>query len=151
MRLERNWIKPKYFDLIEIYLQNTILNNVFVVQSLSHVRLSVTPWTAACQASLSLTTSWSSPKVMSIESVITFNHLILCCPLLFCLQSFPASGFLQWVSCSYQVAKVLELQLQNQSFQWVFRFTVQKHRLTKRLKPNYRTGKCFPSCATLHY
>ena len=52
------------------------------VQSLSHVQLFVTPWTAARQASLSITNSRSSPKLMSIESVMSSSHLILCCPLL---------------------------------------------------------------------
>ena len=52
------------------------------VQSLSHVRLFATPWTAACQASLSITNSWSLLKVMSIESVMPSSHLILCLPLL---------------------------------------------------------------------
>ena len=52
------------------------------VQSLSHVRLFVTPWTAAHQASLSITNSWSLLKLMSIESVMPSNHLILCRPLL---------------------------------------------------------------------
>ena len=52
------------------------------VQSLSHVRFFVTPWTAARQASLSITNSWSPPKPMSIVSVMPFNHLILCHPLL---------------------------------------------------------------------
>ena len=52
------------------------------VQSLSCVRLFVTPWTAALQASLSITNSRSSPKPMSIESVMPSNHLILCHPLL---------------------------------------------------------------------
>ena len=51
-----------------------------VVQSLSHVRLFVTPWTAAHQASLCITNSWSLLKLMSIKWVIPFNHLILCCP-----------------------------------------------------------------------
>ena len=46
------------------------------------VRLFVTPWIAACQASLSITNSWSLLKLMSIESVMPFNHLILCSPLL---------------------------------------------------------------------
>ena len=50
------------------------------VQSLSHVWLFVTPWTAACQASLSITNSWS--LLISIESVMPPNHLILCSPLL---------------------------------------------------------------------
>ena len=52
------------------------------VQLLSHVRVFVTPWTAARQASLSITNSWSLPKLMSIESVMPPNHLILCHPLL---------------------------------------------------------------------
>ena len=50
------------------------------VQSLSHVRLFATPWTAAHQASLSITNSWRLLKLMSIESVMPSNHLILCCP-----------------------------------------------------------------------
>ena len=53
-----------------------------VVQSLSHVQLFVTPWTAARQASLSFTISWSLPKFMFIESVMPSNQLILFCPLL---------------------------------------------------------------------
>ena len=52
------------------------------VQSLSFVQLFATPWTTACQASLSLTNSWSLPKLMSIESVMLSSHLILCRPLL---------------------------------------------------------------------
>ena len=59
------------------------------VQSLGHVRLFVTPWTAACQASLSITISWSLLKLMSIESVMPSNHLILCCPLLLLPSTFP--------------------------------------------------------------
>ena len=62
------------------------------IQSLSHVQLFATPWTAAPKASLSITTSWSLLKLMCIESVMPSNQLILCCPLLLCLQSFPASG-----------------------------------------------------------
>jgi len=52
------------------------------VQLLSRVKLFATLWTAACQASLSLTNSWSLPKLMSIESVMPSSHLILCHPLL---------------------------------------------------------------------
>ena len=55
---------------------------VVVVQLLSHVRLLLAPWTAAHQASLSFTVSWSLLKPMSIELVMPFNHLILCHPLL---------------------------------------------------------------------
>ena len=54
-------------------------------QLLSRVRLFVTPWTAAHQASLSITNSRSLPKLMSIELVVPSNHLILCCPLLLLL------------------------------------------------------------------
>ena len=52
------------------------------VQSLSCVQLFATPWITACQASLSITNSWSLPKLMSNESVMPSSHLILCCPLL---------------------------------------------------------------------
>ena len=61
------------------------------VQSLSHVRLFVTPWTAAHQASLSITNSQSSLKLMSIESVTPSSHLILCRPLLLLPSIFPRS------------------------------------------------------------
>ena len=57
--------------------------NGFVVQLLSHVQLFATPWTAALQASLSFTISWSLLKLMSIELVMPSNRLILCHPLLF--------------------------------------------------------------------
>ena len=61
---------------------------VVVFQSLSLVRLFATLWTAAHQASLSFTISWSLLKLMFIESVMLFNHLILCCPLLLLLSIF---------------------------------------------------------------
>ena len=60
------------------------------VQLLSLVWLFATPWTAAGQASLSITNSWSPPKPMSIESVMPSNHLILCCPLLLLPSIFPS-------------------------------------------------------------
>jgi len=60
------------------------------VQSLSHVQLFATPWTAACQASLSITNSRSLLKLMSIESVMPSNHLILCHPLLLLPSIFPS-------------------------------------------------------------
>ena len=62
------------------------------VQSLSHVRLFAIPWTAAHQASLSITNSWSLLKLMSIESVMPSNHLILCRPLLLLPSIFPSIG-----------------------------------------------------------
>ena len=65
------------------------------LQSLSRVQLFVTPWITAHQASLSITNSWSLSKLMSIESVMSSNHLSLCCPLSSRLQSFPTSGSFQ--------------------------------------------------------
>ena len=64
------------------------MNLTIVVQSLSHVLLFETPWT-----SLSSSISQSLLKIMSTESVMPSNHLILGCLLLLCFQSFPASGF----------------------------------------------------------
>ena len=89
------------------------------LQSLSHVWLYATPWIAAYQASLSITNSRSLLKLMSIESVMPSSHFILCRPLLL-LPPIPPSLriFFQWVSSSHQVAKILEFQLQHQSFQW---------------------------------
>ena len=57
------------------------------VQLLSHVRLFAAPWTAVRQASLSITNSWSLLKLMSIASVMPYNHLILCHPLLLRLSN----------------------------------------------------------------
>ena len=62
------------------------------IQSLSHVWLFVTPWTAAHQASLSITNSQSLLKLMSIELVMPSSHLILCHPLFLPLSTFPSSG-----------------------------------------------------------
>ena len=62
----------------------------FSVQSLSRVRLSVTPWTAACQASLSITNSRSSLKLLSIKLVMPSSYLILCHPLLLLPSIFPS-------------------------------------------------------------
>ena len=77
------------------------------VQSFSHVRLFATPWTATRQASLSNTNSQSLPKHWVGDAFSS------------CLQSYPASGSFQMSqNSSYQVAKVLEFQLQHQSYQW---------------------------------
>ena len=74
---------------VYIYIYQYLI--IVVVQSLSHVWLFVTPWTAACQAFLSFTISWSLLKLMSIELVMPSNHLILCCPLLLLPSIFPSS------------------------------------------------------------
>ena len=69
-----NWATRKFHILPSVQFSS--------VQSLSHVRLFVTPWIAARQASLSITNSRSSPRLTSIESVMPFSNLILCRPLL---------------------------------------------------------------------
>ena len=82
------------FELIILYY--IVTSSIFsslqfsTVQSLSHVRLFVTPWTAAHQASLSITNSQSPPKPMSIELMMPPNHLILCHPLLLLTSIFPS-------------------------------------------------------------
>ena len=74
---------PKILGIILLLIQFSS------VQSLSHVQLFVTPWTAAQQAFLSITNSRSLPKLMSIESVMPSNHLIFCHPLLLLPSIFP--------------------------------------------------------------
>ena len=78
---------PKFPNLLTYWLHHFQFSSV---QSLSHVQLFVTPWTAARQASLSITNSQSLPKLMTIESVMPSNHLILCCPLLLLPSIFPS-------------------------------------------------------------
>ena len=92
-----------------------------VVQMLSRVRLFVTPSTAAHQASLSFTISQSMFKLMSTESVVPSKHLVLLSPSPSAFSLSQHQILFKWVSYLHQVAKVLELQLQHQSFQWIFR------------------------------
>ena len=77
-------------ETCKIYCMNLETDQFTSVQSLSHIQLFATPRTAALQAALSITNSWSSPKPMSIESVMPSNHLILCCPLLLLPSIFPS-------------------------------------------------------------
>ena len=76
---------------------------------------SATPWIAACQASLSITNSWSILKLKSIKSVMPSNHLILCHPFLLMPSIFPNIRVYsnEGNSSLHQVAKVLQLQLQH--------------------------------------
>ena len=76
------FIKPSVVSILFVYLYSVVI----VVQSLSHVQLFATSWSAACQASLPFTISKSLLKLMSIELVMPSNHLILCCPLLLLLS-----------------------------------------------------------------
>ena len=86
---ELTWTWTDFIDRIStlltwIWMNSSELNWTWIssVQSLIHVSLFATPWIAALQVSLSITNSWSLPKLMSIESVMPSNHLILCRPLL---------------------------------------------------------------------
>ena len=96
-----------------------LINNISILSSVqfshSAVSDSVTPCTAACQASISITNSWSLLKLMSIESVLPSNHLILCCPLLLLPSIFPSINIfsnesalhIRWPkywSCSFNIS-----------------------------------------------
>ena len=123
-------VKPDCFSLSVVFLLLSYISSLYVldinpfssVQSLSRVWLFVTPWTAAHQASLSITNSWSLLKLMSIQSVMPSNHLILCCPLLLMpsifpsIRSFPVSQFFASGGQSIGVsasASVLLMNIQN--------------------------------------
>ena len=88
-----------------------------VIQLLSRVQLFATPWTAAHQASLSFTIFQSLHKLMSIELVVPSSHLIFCRPLLLPLSIFPSIRVFSNELALCMVARVLEFQLQHQSFQ----------------------------------
>ena len=83
-------VYSRTLNLISVRLKKTAYVHFSSVQSLSHVRLFATPWTATRQASLSITISRSSPKLMAIESVMPSNHLIFCHSLLLLPSTFPS-------------------------------------------------------------
>ena len=138
---------------------------VIVVQSLSHVQLSVTPWTAAPKASLSLTISWSLLKLVSFESVMPSSRLILCRPLLllpsifpsirgfsnesalwirwpkywsFSFSVSPSNGFSGWISCRIDCFHLPAVQ-------WTLKSLLQHHNLNAKSPqlshPYMTTGK----------
>ena len=91
--------------LILLYNHSVLFSSV---QSLSHVRLFAAPWTAAPQASLSITNSQSLPKLMSIESVMPSNHLILCHLLLLLPSVFPSISSVQFSSVAQSCPTVCD-------------------------------------------
>ena len=120
------------------------VNKFSPVQSLSHVRLFVTPWTTASQASLSITNYQNLPKPMSIESVMPSNHLILCHPLLLLPSIFPtirvfSNKWPKYQNFSFNISPSNTqdwsplgwtgcISLQSKGLSWVFsNTTVQKH------------------------
>ena len=107
------------------------------VQLLSCVRLFVTPWTATHQASLSITNSQSLPKLMSIESVMASNHLILCHPLSSFPQSFPAVGSfpMSWLFASVGQSIGYTFPL----FFWIS-FPFRSPQSTQQGSPSYTVG-----------
>ena len=114
------WFESQ-FSQLTICLLIKLLQWIVDVQSLSHVQLSETPWTAANQTSLSS----PSPRACSNYCPLSRWHyptiLFLAFPFSSCLHLSQHQGLFQWVSSLYQVAKVLEPQLQHQSHQWIFR------------------------------
>ena len=125
---------------------NIYILGIVAVQSLIRVQLFVTPWTAACQASLSFTISRSLLKLMSIESVMPSNHLILCHPLLLLPSIFPSirvfsnesALHIRWpkywsfsISPSNEYSELISfkmISLQSKGLSRVFsNITVQKH------------------------
>ena len=121
-----------FYQLLIFYFQpiNSSANNLSTkiliqtfssVRSFSDVQIFVTPWTAACQASLSINNCQSLLKLMSIESMMPSNHLILCHPLLLLPSIFPSiMVFSNELALRMKsVASVLEFQLQHQLFQWI--------------------------------
>jgi len=89
--LLQNWLTVGASETKNLAMTSWLSQSLLAssVQSLSCVRLFATPWTAASQASLSITNSWSLLKLISIELVMPSNHLILCCPLLLLPSIFP--------------------------------------------------------------
>ena len=105
-----------YFNLSSYLFSglSCLIMKISLVQSLSRVRLFVTPWTAASQASLSITNSQSLLKLMTIELVMSSNHLILCRPLLLLPSMFPSIRV-------FSNKSVLHIRLPNY---WSFSFSI---------------------------
>ena len=106
---------PKWLDL-------PAFSSVGSVQSLSHVQLFATPWTAAARLPCLSPTPGAFFKLMSIESVVPSNHLILCRPLLLLPSIFLSIRVFSYESVLHiRWPAYWEFQLQHQSFQWLFR------------------------------
>ena len=121
-----DWVQMSRKDRDLFFTKRKIINHIkrvlccCIVQSLGHVWLFLTQWTAVQQASLSITVSQSLLKLVSIESMMPSNHPhLLFPPSPSTLNLSQHHGLFQWVSSSHQVAKVLDLQ--HHSFQWIFR------------------------------
>ena len=110
LELSGSQLRPfKLYYLTSVQFSRSVVSN------------SLQPWTIAHQVSLSITNSRSPPKPMSIELVMPSNDLTLCRPLLLLPSIFPNIRVFSSESALHQVAKLLEFQLQHQSFQWTHR------------------------------
>ena len=118
--LNHSWFLVQNYLLFKSMWKFNELTQFSSIQLLSRVQHFVTPWTAAHKSSLFITNSQNLLN-SCLTSVMPSNHLILCRPLLLLPSIFLSQDLFQWVSSSHQVAKVLEFQLQHQSFQWIFR------------------------------
>ena len=99
------------------YIQKSIFRSICFHSVTESCRTLWNPMTAPLQASLSVTISQTLPKFMCLELVLLSNHPLLS-PSLAALNPSQHQGLYQWVNSSHEVAKVLEFQLQHQSFQW---------------------------------
>ena len=91
-----SWLKLMFIEWMVpsvVLILCCLLLIIIIIESLSDVQLFMTPWTVAHQACLYFTISWSLHKLMSSESVMPSNHLILCCPFSSCLQSYLSISF----------------------------------------------------------
>ena len=106
----------RYNDLLgfdpKVSVSHSVVSDSFWPHRLQHARLPGPPQTLRAHSNSCPSSRWCHPTISS--SVVPFS----------CFQSFPASESFQWVSSSHQVAKILELQLQHHSFQWIFRTDV---------------------------
>ena len=111
-------------DFHHLNLVQSFSHPILITVQFSHSVMSnsVTPWTAGWQDSLSTNSSWSLFKLMSIKLVMSPNHLILSCALLLLLSVFPSiRAFSNESILHTRWPKYWVLQLQHQSFQWIFR------------------------------
>ena len=109
--MNKEWKNTKKLFSQTVQWAELTVHQFSSVQLLSHVRFFATPWIAARQASLSITNSRSSLRLMSIESVMPSSHLILGRPLLLLPLIPPSISLFQWVNSLHEVSKVLEFQL----------------------------------------
>ena len=115
------WVRFPDGGLLNQRVNTCVILLAAVIQSLSCIRLFATPWTTARQASLSFAISWSLLKLMSIESMMSSNHLILC-PLLLLPSIFP----------SIRVFQMSQLFASGGPKYWSFSFTHQSYQWTPR-------------------